>query len=30
MGQESEREAYVVHLIHRDGTTEPFSNYEAS
>jgi hypothetical protein len=30
MGPESEREAYVVHLIHRDGTTEPFSNYEAS
>lgn len=29
MGPESEREAYVVHLIRRDGTTEPFSSHEA-
>ena len=30
MGPESEREAYVVHLVNRDGTTEPFTNYLAA
>lgn len=30
MGPESQREAYVVYLIHRDGTTEPFTNYKAA
>lgn len=30
MGPESEREAYVVYLIRRDGTTEPFSSYQAA
>lgn len=30
MGPESQREAYVVHLIRRDGTTEPFSSYRAA
>jgi len=30
MGPESQREAYVVHLIRRDGTTEPFSSYQAA
>lgn len=30
MGPESQREAYVVHLIRRDGTTEPFSTYPAA
>ena len=30
MGPESEREAYVVHLVNRDGTTEPFTNYQAA
>lgn len=29
-GPESEREAYVVHLVNREGTTEPFTNYEAA
>lgn len=28
-GPESEREAYV-YLVNRDGTTEPFTNYEAA
>jgi hypothetical protein len=30
MGPESERDAYVVHLIRRDGTTEAFSSYPAA
>lgn len=30
MGPESQREAYVVYLIHRDGTTQLFSNYQAA
>jgi hypothetical protein len=30
MGPESQREAYVVYLISRDGTTEPFTSYEAA
>jgi hypothetical protein len=30
MGPESEREAYVVYLVRRDGTTEPFSSYQAA
>jgi len=30
MGPESQREAYVVYLIHRDGTTEPFATYPAA
>ena len=30
MGPESEREAYVVYLIRRDGTTELFSSYGAA
>lgn len=30
MGPESQREAYVVYLIRRDGTTEPFTSYEAA
>jgi len=30
MGPESEREAYAVHLVNRDGTTEPFTNYQAA
>ncbi|MGI3213275.1 DUF411 domain-containing protein [Roseovarius tibetensis] len=30
MGPESQREAYVVYLIRRDGTTEPFSSYQAA
>jgi hypothetical protein len=30
MGPESEREAYVVYLLRRDGTTEPFSSYQAA
>lgn len=29
MGPESEREAYDVHLIHRDGGTTVFSSYVA-
>ena len=30
MGPESRREAYDVHLIRRDGTTEVFASYEAA
>ena len=30
MGPESEREAYEVHLIRKDGTTEVFSSYDAA
>lgn len=30
MGPESAREAYDVHLIRRDGTTEVFSSYDAA
>ncbi len=30
MGPESQREAYVVYLIRRDGTTEPFTQYPAA
>ena len=30
MGPESQREAYVVYLIRRDGTTETFSSYQAA
>ncbi|MBV7396038.1 MULTISPECIES: DUF411 domain-containing protein [Roseobacteraceae] len=30
MGPESEREAYDVHLIRRDGTTEVFTHYPAA
>ncbi|RDC74172.1 DUF411 domain-containing protein [Rhodovulum sp. 12E13] len=30
MGPESRREAYDVHLIRRDGTTEVFTRYEAA
>lgn len=30
MGPEAQREAYVVYLIRRDGTTEPFSSYQAA
>lgn len=30
MGPESAREAYVVHLIRRDGTTEIFTSYAAA
>jgi hypothetical protein len=30
MGPESQREDYVVYLIHRDGTTETFSSYQAA
>ena len=30
MGPESEREAYDVFLIHRDGSTEVFTHYEAA
>lgn len=30
MGPESQREAYVVYLIRLDGTTEPFTSYEAA
>ncbi|MGP6086880.1 DUF411 domain-containing protein [Antarctobacter jejuensis] len=30
MGPESQREAYDVHLIHRDGTTEVFTRYEGA
>lgn len=30
MGPESAREAYVVHLIRRDGTTEVFTTYDAA
>lgn len=30
MGPESEREAYSVHLIRRDGTTEVFTTYDAA
>ena len=29
MGPENEREAYIVYLIRRDGTTEPFTTYAA-
>lgn len=30
MGPESEREAYDVYLIHRNGSTEIFTSYEAA
>ncbi len=30
MGPETEREAYEVHLIRKDGTTEIFARYEAA
>lgn len=30
MGQEDEREAYDVFLIHKDGSTEIFSSYDAA
>lgn len=30
MGPESEREAYTVYLVHKDGTTEVFSSYAAA
>ena len=30
MGPESEREAYAVHLIRKDGTTEVFASYDAA
>ena len=30
IGPESQREAYVVYLIRRDGTTETFSSYQAA
>ena len=30
MGPESQREAYVVYLIRRDGMTETFSSYQAA
>ena len=30
MGPESERDAYIVYLIRRDGTTEAFSSYDAA
>ena len=30
MGPEAEREAYEVHLIRRDGTTEVFTSYAAA
>lgn len=30
MGPETEREAYVVHLIRKDGTTEVFASYDAA
>ena len=30
MGPESEREAYAVHLIRKDGTTEVFTTYAAA
>lgn len=30
MGPETEREAYVVHLIRKDGTTEVFARYDAA
>jgi hypothetical protein len=30
MGPETEREAYAVHLILRDGTTQVFSTYDAA
>lgn len=30
MGPESEREAYAVHLIRKDGTTEIFATYDAA
>lgn len=30
MGPDSEREAYDVHLIHRDGSTTVFSRYDAA
>jgi hypothetical protein len=30
MGPESQREAYFVYLIRRDGTTETFSSYQAA
>lgn len=30
MGPESEREAYAVHLIRKDGTTEVFATYDAA
>lgn len=30
MGPETEREAYTVYLLRRDGTTEPFAHYPAA
>ncbi|WP_082351595.1 DUF411 domain-containing protein [Cypionkella psychrotolerans] len=30
MGPESEREAYIVYLIRRDGSVEPFASYDAA
>lgn len=30
MGPETEREAYVVHLIRKDGATEVFASYDAA
>jgi len=30
MGPEDRREAYDVHLIRRDGTTEVFTSYDAA
>ncbi len=30
MGPEDQREAYDVHLIRRDGTTEVFTHYKAA
>jgi hypothetical protein len=30
MGPETEREAYAVHLIRKDGTTEVFASYDAA
>ncbi|MCL7466307.1 DUF411 domain-containing protein [Phaeovulum sp. NW3] len=30
MGPETEREAYIVYLIHHDGTTAAFSSYQAA
>ena len=30
MGPEDEREAYDVFLIHKDGSTEVFTSYEAA
>lgn len=30
MGPEAEREAYIVYLIRRDGSVEPFASYDAA